>query len=47
MSKVTLRNKCALTGCSNSVNKDYNISRVAFRKLLQFGIVSNYTKSVW
>ena len=47
MSRVTLKNKCVLTGCSKSVNKDYNISRVQFRKLLQFGIISNYKKSVW
>jgi ribosomal protein S14 len=47
VSKVTVKNKCVLTGCNNSVNKEYNISRVKFRKLLQFGIVSNYNKAVW
>jgi ribosomal protein S14 len=46
-SKVKIKNKCIFTGCNNSVNKSYNISRVKFRKLLQFGIISNYTKAVW
>ena len=47
ISKVAIKNKCVLTGCNNSVNKNFNISRVKFRKLLQFGIISNYTKAVW
>lgn len=47
ISKVAIKNKCVLTGCNNSVNKDFNISRVKFRKLLQFGIIPNYNKAVW
>lgn len=47
ISKVTLKNKCVLSGCNNSINKDYNLSRITFRKLLQFGIISNYNKAVW
>lgn len=46
-SKAILKNKCILTGCNNSVNKMYNVSRVEFRRLLRFGIIPNYNKSVW
>lgn len=46
-SKVTLKNKCVLTSCNNSINKTFNFSRVEFRRLLRLGIIPNYHKSVW
>jgi small subunit ribosomal protein S14 len=47
ISKTQLYNKCVLTGRNRSVDKQYSISRIKFRNLLQFGIIPGYKKAVW
>jgi ribosomal protein S14 len=46
-SKSLLRNRCVLSNRSNSINKDYNLSRIIFRQFLQQGIIPGGKKAVW
>ena len=46
-SKSLLRNRCVLSNRSNSINKDYNLSRIVFRQFLQQGIIPGGKKAVW
>ena len=43
----TIKNRCVLSGCNNSVEKKYSISRMELRRLMRFGIIPGYNKSVW
>lgn len=47
ISKATIKNKCIVTGRNKSVNKNYSISRIAFRNFLSYGLIPGYGKSVW
>ena len=46
-SKTKIVKRCILTNRSRGISKKYNISRVALRELLQFGIIPGFKKSVW
>ena len=42
-----IKNRCVLSGCNNSVERKYSISRMELRRLMRFGIIPGYNKSVW
>jgi len=46
-SKTLLRNRCVISGRSNSINKQYNLSRIVMREYLQLGLIPGYKKAVW
>ena len=46
-SKVSLTNRCVLTGRCKSINKFYRFSRIEFLKLARSGNISNLRKSTW
>jgi ribosomal protein S14 len=45
--KVKLVKRCVLNNRSKGVYKPFNMSRLIFRNLLQFGIIPGYKKAVW
>ena len=45
--KVRLKDRCVLTGRSQSVVGPFNISRVKLRELISNGLVPGVRKSVW
>jgi len=47
ISKVKLNGRCLLTNRSKGVNKNYFVSRIVLRNLMQFGIVPGFKKAVW
>ena len=47
ISKTRIVRRCVLTNRSRSSLRPYNISRIRFRELLQFGIIPGYYKAVW
>jgi ribosomal protein S14 len=47
ISKSTIKNKCVVTGRNKSINKNYSVSRIAFRNFLSYGFIPGYKKSVW
>lgn len=46
-SKTKIVRRCIYTYRSRGSIKPYNISRIKFREMLQFGIVPGYKKAVW
>ena len=46
-SKTQISRRCILTNRSRSVIRPYNISRLSFKKLNQFGLIPGITKSAW
>ncbi|OXE37284.1 MAG: 30S ribosomal protein S14 [Phenylobacterium zucineum] len=46
-SKTRIVNRCILTNRSRGLYRKFNISRILMRKLLLFGVLSGYSKSVW
>lgn len=46
-SKTKLVRRCVFNNRSRGVTRPYNISRIKFRELLQFGLIPGYKKSVW
>lgn len=47
ISKVKLNGRCLITNRGKAVNKNYLISRIVLRNLMQFGIVPGFKKAVW
>ena len=46
-SKTRLVNRCILTNRSRGVYRKFKVSRILMRKLLLFGALPGYAKSVW
>ena len=42
-----VRNRCVLTGRGRGIIGEYGISRMKFRKLADFGLLSGVTRSSW
>ena len=42
-----VRNRCVLTGRGRGVIGEYGLSRMKFRKLADFGLLSGVTRSTW
>jgi ribosomal protein S14 len=47
ISKVRLKNRCILTNKNTGLNRDYSLSRIKMRELMQFGIIPGSKKAVW
>lgn len=47
LSKTKLKNRCKLTGRTQSVLSHYGISRLKMRELLSYGALPGYSKAVW
>ena len=47
VSKLRLKNRCLLSNRNKGVSKQYTLSRIVMRELIQFGIIPGYTKAVW
>jgi len=45
--KVRIVRRCALTNRNRAVLRPYNISRIALRELIHFGLLPGYSKAVW
>jgi len=45
--KNRITNRCVLTNRGRSVFRQFNISRIILRELLQFGILPGFSKAVW
>ena len=45
--KVRIRNRCALTGRSRGVYREFRLSRIAFRELALAGQLPGVTKASW
>jgi ribosomal protein S14 len=45
--KIKITRRCILHNRSKSAIKPFNISRLIFRNLLQFGLIPGYRKAVW
>ena len=45
--KIKLIKRCLLNNRSKSVIKPFNISRLLFRNMLQYGLIPGYKKAVW
>jgi ribosomal protein S14 len=45
--KIKLIKRCIVNNRSRGVHKPFNMSRLIFRNLLQFGIIPGYKKAVW
>ena len=46
-SKVRTTNRCSLTNRSRGIFRPFGVSRLLLRKLMLFGIIPGYSKSVW
>ena len=46
-SKVSMVRRCLVNNKAGGVYKSFNLSRMIFRDLLQFGLVPGYKKAVW
>ncbi len=46
-SATRVKNRCALTGRSKGVYRDFRLSRLMFRKLAHAGLLNGVTKSSW
>ena len=46
-SKISINNRCTLTGKRKYINKFYRFSRIEFLKLARSGNISNLRKSTW
>lgn len=46
-SKISVTNRCVLTGRRKYLNKLYRFSRIEFLKLARSGDISNLRKSTW
>ena len=47
LSKISIRNKCLLTGSSKNVLTEFKLSRLNFRILALKGFLPGIRKSVW
>ena len=47
VSKVSLVKRCVISNNAKNVYKSFNLSRMVFRDLLQFGLIPGYKKAVW
>jgi ribosomal protein S14 len=45
--KIKIIKRCILHNRAKSAIKPFNISRLIFRNLLQFGLIPGYKKAVW
>lgn len=45
--KVKLTRRCLITNRAKGVYRSFNLSRLIFRDLLQFGLVPGHKKAVW
>jgi len=46
-SKTLITRRCILNNRSRTSIRKFGISRIAFRELLQFGVIPGYVKAVW
>jgi small subunit ribosomal protein S14 len=46
-SKTKLKNRCILTGRSNSINRSFRLSRIMLRDFANSGSISGLKKSSW
>ena len=46
-SKIRTKNRCIFTARSKSINKNMEISRITFRKLISEGLLVGIKKSSW
>ena len=47
LSKVSIKNKCLLTGSSKSIITEFRLSRINFRLLALKGFLPGIRKAVW
>ncbi len=47
ISKTKIQNRCVLTNRNRGIVREYGISRLKLRELLQFGVIPGYKKAVW
>lgn len=47
ISKSKIKTRCILTNRGKSIYKKYNLSRIALRQMVQFGVLPGYTKAAW
>ena len=45
--KSHIKSRCLITNRSRSVNKNFGLSRIKLRELMQFGILPGFKKSCW
>jgi len=45
--KVSVRNRCELTGRPSSVYRKFKLSRIALRELGNMGLIPGVTKASW
>lgn len=45
--RIRINRRCILTNRGRSIYRPYGLSRIAFRELIQFGLIPGYTKAVW
>lgn len=46
-SSVRLRNRCKLTGRPRGYMRQFGVSRISFRNLVNFGLIPGIKKSSW
>jgi len=47
ISKTKINRRCIITNRGRAIIRPYNISRLAFKKLYQFGIIPGFRKAIW
>jgi small subunit ribosomal protein S14 len=46
-SMILVKNRCKVTGRSKSILRYYKVSRIVFREMASFGLLSGVKKSSW
>jgi ribosomal protein S14 len=47
LSKTKITRRCILTNRGRAIIRPYNISRLSFKKLIKFGLISGFNKAIW